>query len=143
MEQQDNYSGEQMNFEEFQVLARKKGMATSALVMGVASILTGMMGFFYISLPAGGLAVMLACLSRGKDDLSGKAQAGIITGILGMLLTIFVIGTVVMLYFKFPYYRETVNKVYEQNMGITLDEYIEQSVTQATGQEFDIHQYLN
>lgn len=65
---------------------KKNNMATASLVMGILSIVLSccccMGGVF------GGLAVLFACLSKTDGPFDGKAMAGLITGIIGILLGI-------------------------------------------------------
>lgn len=61
-------------------------MATAAVVLGVISMFTCLV--FYISVPCGALAVLLAILSRGKNPMPGKGKAGVVCGMIGMCLSI-------------------------------------------------------
>lgn len=61
-------------------------MATGAIVLGVISLFTCLI--FYISIPCGAIAVLLAILSRGKNRLPGKSKAGIVCGTIGMCLSL-------------------------------------------------------
>lgn len=63
-------------------------MATAAVVLGVISLFTCMV--FYISVPCGAMAVLLAILSRGKSPMPGKSKVGIACGMIGMCLSIVV-----------------------------------------------------
>ena len=67
----------------------KKGIASgiSALVLGIISILSAL--FYYISLPAGILAIVLGALSIRKIG-SKTGKAGMITGIVGVSLCAFI-----------------------------------------------------
>lgn len=63
---------------------KANNMATASLVMGILSIVLSccccMCSVF------GGLAVLFACLSKTDGPFDGKALAGLITGIIGILL---------------------------------------------------------
>ncbi len=61
-------------------------MATAAVVLGVISLFTCLV--FYISVPCGALAVLLAILSRGKNPMPGKSKAGVVCGMIGMCLSV-------------------------------------------------------
>lgn len=61
-------------------------MATGAVVLGVISLFTCLI--FYISIPCGALAVLLAILSRGENKLPGKSKTGIVCGAIGMCLSL-------------------------------------------------------
>ncbi len=61
-------------------------MATGAVVLGVISLFTCMV--FYIAVPCGAMAVLLAVLSRGKEPMPRKSKTGIVCGMIGMCLSI-------------------------------------------------------
>lgn len=67
-------------------MEQKNNMATAALVMGIIAIVTSCcccMGFVF-----GGLAITFALLSRTDRGFEGHAKAGLITGIIGMVLSV-------------------------------------------------------
>lgn len=72
---------------------KKNNMAMASMIMGILSLVLGCccMGSIF-----GGLAVLFACLSRTEGKFDTKARAGLIMGIIGILLTI-VIFIVTML----------------------------------------------
>ena len=64
---------------------RASGMATASLVMGILSIVFTCCccgGFIF-----GSLAIIFSLLSRVDHTMEGRAKAGLITGIVGMVLT--------------------------------------------------------
>ncbi len=61
-------------------------MATGAVVLGVISLFTCLV--FYISIPCGAMALLLAILSRGKNKLPGKSKTGVVCGVIGMCLSL-------------------------------------------------------
>ncbi len=61
-------------------------MATAAVVLGVISVLSCLV--FYVSVPCGAMAVLLAILSRGKNPMPGKSKTGLVCGTIGMALSI-------------------------------------------------------
>lgn len=79
---------------------KKNGFGVAALVLGVLSLITW---FFLIGGLFGLVAIILGVLGRGRvkrgeADNGGMALAGIITGALGLLLTILVIAGVAALF---------------------------------------------
>lgn len=59
-------------------------MATASMVMGIVSIVLScccFLGFIF-----GGLAITFSLLSRTDQGFDGKAKAGLITGIVGVVL---------------------------------------------------------
>jgi hypothetical protein len=78
----------------------KNGLGTAALVLGVLSLLTW---FFLIGGLLGVAAIVLGVMAlarvkRGEASNRGMALTGIITGVLGVLLTILVIAGVAALF---------------------------------------------
>ncbi len=61
-------------------------MATAAVVLGVISLITCLV--FYISVPCGAMAVLLAILSRGRNPMPGKGKTGLVCGLIGMILSV-------------------------------------------------------
>ena len=66
---------------------RKKSAAgVSSLVLGIISILSGL--FYYISLPAGILAIVLGAKSTKKTG-SRLGKSGLVIGIVGVSICVF------------------------------------------------------
>ncbi len=73
----------------------------SSLVLGIISILSGL--FYYISLPTGILAIILGAKSTKKTG-SKLGKSGLITGIVGLCLCVFVyISMVIILWLENNY----------------------------------------
>lgn len=65
---------------------RSFGMATAALILGIISLVSSCC--FYLSIPMGALAILLALLSRGSlRKFSSQAKSGMILGIVGLAAT--------------------------------------------------------
>lgn len=77
--------------------ANRNPMAAAAVVFGLISIFS--CAVIYIAVPAGALAFLFALLSRTDQKMSGKGKAGIICGLLGMILSTAL--TVFSFYFVF------------------------------------------
>ncbi len=60
-----------------------KGIAIASLVVGIVSVALCL--YWFISIPAGIVAVVLGVIARGRGIGAGMALAGIITGALGFL----------------------------------------------------------
>lgn len=65
----------------------KTGMPVASLVLGIISIITNL--FWYITLPTGVLAIIFGAKSAKKTG-SKIGKAGLITGIVGLSLFVFV-----------------------------------------------------
>jgi len=72
----------------------KSGMCIAALTLGIVSIVLNW--FWYISLPAGILAIVFGAKTTKKLG-SKLGKAGLITGIIGVSLCVFAYITVVLL----------------------------------------------
>lgn len=80
-------------------VAKSNGMGVAALVLGILSILGGL---FVVGGILGVLAVIFGFVGRGRAkrgeaDNGGMALAGIITGIIGILLSVLILVLAVFL----------------------------------------------
>lgn len=74
---------------------RKKSAAeVSSLVLGIISILSGL--FYYISLPTGILSIILGAKSTKKTG-SKLGKSGLITGIVGVYICVFLYISMVII----------------------------------------------
>lgn len=64
---------------------KKNNMAVVSLIFGILSIVIACCG---IGIPLGAMAILFACLSKVDFTMEGKARAGLICGIVGMLLSV-------------------------------------------------------
>lgn len=65
---------------------KRNALGISALVLGIISICASL--FYYISLPAGILAIIFGAKNANKTG-SKIAKAGLITGIIGISICVF------------------------------------------------------
>ncbi len=72
----------------------KTALGVSSLVLGIISICTTL--FYYISLPAGILAIRFGTISCNKTG-SKIAKAGLITGIIGVSICLFLYISMVII----------------------------------------------
>lgn len=66
---------------EYGAFPARNPMATAAVVLGILSLMTCL--FFYISIPCGAMAALLALLSHGREPMSGKSKVGFACGLCG------------------------------------------------------------
>lgn len=114
------------------------GFEKAAGILGIASIVTAVMGLASIPVMLGGVAIILALLSRGKGQMSPKAVRGLSYGVVGVTISIALIGYVVYLFCNNSLYRQLINNQCESMYGYTLNEVIESSV----GEDFDLEEFL-
>ncbi len=88
------------------------------LYSGLISLLN--LYLLLIPIPMGALSILLGLLSRGRYSLGGKGKAGLIAGIIGLLLTFSIfIGSFAYTYSSpqlrpmLEYYREQFQKIYD------------------------------
>ena len=70
-------------------MEQKNDMALTSMILGIASIVLSCC--CYLGMILGRLAIIFAALSR-VDEMHRQAKTGLITGIIGMVLSIFAIG---------------------------------------------------
>ena len=68
-------------------LKKKSGMSVAALTLGIISIITNL--FWYMSLPTGILAIIFGAKTVKKLG-SKLGKAGLVTGIVGVSLCVFI-----------------------------------------------------
>ncbi len=72
----------------------KRALNISSLVLGIISLISGF--FYYISLPAGILAIIFGTISIRKTG-SKMAKAGLILGIIGISICLFLYITMMII----------------------------------------------
>ncbi|MBE5858876.1 MAG: hypothetical protein E7301_01960 [Butyrivibrio sp.] len=96
-------------------------MATAASTVGLISV--ALLLTVYLSIILGGIAVVLALLSRGSDKkLLPQAKRGIIFGTIGMAIGYFLLVQAFVTFFTDPEARTIVNKYSEAISGQSLDD---------------------
>jgi hypothetical protein len=85
--------------------SQNTGMAMGSLICGIVSIVLAIIPcLWFLSVPLGLVAIILAVIARGKIARgeaggAGAAKGGLITGIIGIILSI-VISTAIGLFFR-------------------------------------------
>lgn len=99
--------------------------ALFAKSLGAFSIFCAVFSVFFGSFICGGLAIVLAILSKGYNTKMEKnAKIGIVTGIIGVVLQISVLGFSIYNVIHVPEFREQFNSIYEQMYGEPVDDSI-------------------
>ena len=75
-------------------MKNKTGMPVASLVLGIISIVTAL--FWYMNLPTGILAIVLGAKSAKRTG-SKIGKAGMITGIIGVSLCVFIYISIILL----------------------------------------------
>jgi len=113
------------------VKPRGESMATASMILGILS-LAGLL-LLRMSLPftLGGVGIILAILSRGSArKMLGRAKAGIICCIVALTLDVALCISAVYLVFALPRIApelmDDVNKVCEEQYGVSYEEMMEE-----------------
>lgn len=114
------------------------GFEKAAGILGIASIITAVIGLAPIPLMLGGLAIILAFLSRGKGPMGQRAVRGVTCGIVGITINIALMAYVIILFFTNSAYRQLMNAQAKLMYGYSMEELIESSF----GDNIDLDKYL-
>ena len=99
--------------------------ALFAKSLGAFSIFCAVFSIFFGSFICGGLAIILAILSKGYNtNMEKNARIGIATGIIGITLQLSLLIFSIYSILYVPEYREQFNSLYEQMTGEPLDDSI-------------------
>ena len=99
--------------------------ALFAKSLGAFSIFCAVFSVFFGTFICGGMAIVLSVLSKGYDTKMEKnAKIGLITGIIGIVLQISVLGFSIYNVIHVPEFREQFNSLYEQMYGEPMDDSI-------------------
>lgn len=97
--------------------------AVFARSLGIFSIFCAVFSIFAGAFICGGLAIILAILSKGTDSKMEKnAKLGFVTGIIGVTMQVSVLAVSVYNIIYVPEYREQFNSLYEEIYGIPMDD---------------------
>lgn len=111
---------------------RHKGdsMATVSMVLGIISLVSLVLLRVTVPFFLGGISIILAILSRGSaKKLLSRAKTGLTCSIIALALDvvfcIFAVWIAFVLPNQSPRFRQELNKVCEQQYGVTYDELID------------------
>ena len=110
---------------------RANGFATASLIMGILAILSAFTMTIVPPMVLGCLSIILGLLSRGDTRLPHNyALIGIITSASAIVINIAISILAFQFVFKNPealeMYHDTINETYEQMLGFTFDEFLEE-----------------
>ena len=93
--------------------------------LGIFAIICAIFSIFFGSFICGGLAIVLAILSKGYDTkMEKKAVIGLVAGCVAIVLQISSLAFSIYNIIHVPEYREIFNSMYEQINGEPVDESI-------------------
>ncbi|MCM1144964.1 MAG: hypothetical protein NC318_01925 [Blautia sp.] len=103
------------------------GLATTAMILGIISVVCCFTFTVYPTFITGSIAIVLALLSKGRRlNLLSKARRGVIFGIVGLAINTALVAVSMFLLVTDPDVRSEVNKTFEQQYGVSFDEMMEE-----------------
>lgn len=85
------------------------------MILGIIAVISAFFGTVYPPIICGGLAVILGLLSKGNDKaMLPNAKVGVLTAILGMVINVLVVGSVIIMLFTNPSYKEDFHRQLNQ-----------------------------
>lgn len=91
--------------------------------LGMIALTCTFFSQFYLAFIAGGVAIILAVLSKGSSRrMNPAARSGLISGFLAIAIEIIAIIISMYAIFFIPEYRMQLNSLYEEKYGQSLDE---------------------
>ncbi len=118
------------------------GMATASMALGIISLVSLLFLQIWIPFILGGVSIILAILSRGNlKKLFSKAKAGIICSSIALGLDvcfcIFSFWLVLVLPNQSPPFRKELNTLFEQQYGVSYDEFMDEINNILEGEPID------
>jgi len=114
------------------------GFSRASKALGIAAIVSTFIVPVYLPLILGGIAIIIALLSRGKEEIDADGWVGITTGIVAISVNIAMMIFVIVMFLTNTYFRDMINVQYMQLYGTTLNSAIEKII----GGGFDLDMYL-
>lgn len=103
------------------------GFATASMVLGILAVISAFFLPTYPPIICGGLSIILGLLSKGNDKaMLPNAKVGLLTGILGMVINVLIVGSIVVMIFTNPAYKQSfhdqLNQYSEYLYGESFDD---------------------
>lgn len=113
------------------VKTKGDSMATVSMILGIITLVSLLLLRLSMPFLLGGVGIILAILSKGgARKMIGKAKAGMICCITGLVLDVVLCVSAVWLVFSLPKLSpeltEEVNKICEEQYGVSYDEMMEE-----------------
>lgn len=113
------------------VKTKGDSMATVSMILGIVTLVSLLLLRLSMPFLLGGVGIILAILSKGcARKMIGKAKAGMICCITGLVLDVVLCVSAVWLVFSLPSLSpgltEEVNKICEEQYGVSYDEMMEE-----------------
>lgn len=99
--------------------------ARAAKILGIIALISVFTFTVYPAMILGALAIILAILSKGiEKGMHNNAKMGVITGIIALVMNVFIIGSSFYMIFTQPELRQQFNEMYESIYGESFNDTI-------------------
>lgn len=123
-----------MDFSNIQNTQKKnQALVSGAFIMGIISLISAFTCFSFLAPVFGGLGILFALLSKGKEEiLEKKAKQGLILSAVSLGATVvLMVGTVIFTLITMSQYEpdelhDYLNEAYEETYGQSFDEFYEE-----------------
>ena len=110
-------------------------LTTASMVLGIAAIVSAILGTVYFPFILGGISIVFALLSKiGDEKMVSKSKTGVICAVIGLVLNLFIVSTSVYRVFTDERTFNQFDRVYEQMYG----ESFRDMYKDVTGQDFPL-----
>ena len=97
--------------------------ARTAKILGTIALISVFTFTVYPAMILGALAIILALLSKGTEkSMHDNAKIGVITGIIALVMNVFIISSSFYMIFTQPKLRQQFNEMYESIYGESFDD---------------------
>lgn len=124
--------------EEYNRMPVGNTFSKASKALGIASLVAFVVAPGILTLILGGLAIILAILSRGKAEIDSKGWAGITMGAVSVGMTIVIVVVTVWLFLCNATFRRIVNYNYKMMYGVNVEDMLQETF----GEDFDITKYI-
>jgi len=123
-----------MDFSNMQNIKKKNhALVSSAYIMGILSIISAVTCFSFLTPIFGGLGIIFALLSKGKEDtFEKKAKHGLVMSTITLAATtlfmavLFILSYISMSQYEPDELHDYLNEAYEETYGKSFDEMYEE-----------------
>ena len=99
---------------------------TGSFILGLLTVATAIMGTVYLPFIFGGLAVVMAVVSRAEDGtMHFRARLGALIGALGIVLNVVIVGGAVYSVLNNPKQYEAFDSLFERIYGSNFESFLE------------------
>ena len=123
---------------------KNQALVSGAFIMGIISLISAFTCFSFLAPVFGGLGILFALLSKGKEEiLEKKAKQGLILSAVSLGATVvLMVGTVIFTLITMSQYEpdelhDYLNEAYEETYGQSFDELYEEIYGEDFGEIYE------